>query len=223
MCSPTAIGVASFGANAASSIGSFAGQSAQTAASNQAMLNEHVRQQSLQMADTYQRYSAYNTSKADYQRQLTANTEAAYDAYNSEQARLNAIYAKAAFSKQENLTNQAQMKGAISATGQAGTSVRRAQTMVDAAFGRNDAITANSLTSARNAMKISVDKTFRELNNTNQVAYSNIYQTPSQPVPLAQPVFTPSPSPLLLAGGLASAAIGGVQTGFTAKRQGWFS
>ena len=223
MCSPTAIGVASFGVNAASSVAGFAGQQSQTAAQNQAIANDYQRRQSLQMKQAYQDNAAYNTAKADYNRQLTYNKESAARAYQSEQTKLNNIYAQAAFASQSNLTKKSQAQGSIAATGQAGQSVARAQRMVEAAFGRNDAITAASLRSARNAMKIRNEETTRQLNNANETAYSKIYLGPGQSVPLTPPTFIPGPSPLTLVAGLGSAALGGVQTGLTAKKQGWFA
>ena len=223
MCAPVALGVASAAVSGAGTVASYAGQQAQTNAQNQSIANDYRRRQALQMKQTYQDYAAYNTSKADYNRQLTFNKESAARAYQSERTKLNNILAQAAFASQANLAKKAQAQGSIAATGQAGQSVARAQRMVEAAFGRNDAITAASLRSARNAMKIRNEETTRKLNNANETAYSKIYLGPGQPVPLTPPALIPGPSPIGLFAGLGSAALGGVQTGLTAKKEGWFS
>jgi len=108
-------------------------------------------------------------------RQIDNNWEAAYDAWNSEQIRLNEVYEKAAFTSQEMLQKLVTAQGVQAAGERYGVSARRAGLVATlGAYGRSRSQLAKQLTSERLATERSMKVSARSLMAANDRAMASI-------------------------------------------------
>ncbi len=119
--------------------------------------------QSIQDFQYLQTVKQYGKSVENTRDQLSYNSLAAQQAYESEQAALNEIYTEDAFNRQDLLVNQLQSQGQAQ-TGQAGRSRTKALQSSLAEIGRNAAVMNASLTS-------SVKQTDRNLRDISMRRY----------------------------------------------------
>ena len=201
MCAP-AVGLAG---SVLGSVGQFASGSAAASAQNKAKIAQYkyqLKMRRLAWQDERQRYA---TKLGQYGNQLAANREAANVAYASQQTRLNDIYKKAAFSQQSQLVQLAKGSGQAAAAGRLGKSAERLDLDIVKQFGRNQAIMAESLTSANYAAQAANRGTRRDLLSANNQAFSKVAVQPKPGVAPPPPTMAQGPSPLSLVGGLLSA------------------
>jgi hypothetical protein len=108
-------------------------------------------------------------------KQIDNNWEAAYDAWTSEQTRLNEVYEKAAFTSQDMLQQLAVAQGGQAAGERYGQSARRAGLVSTlGAYGRSRAQLSKQLTSERLATDRSMKLTARNLMAANDRAMASI-------------------------------------------------
>ena len=205
MCAPAAPAIIGLAGNLAGTAGSFASASSSAAAQNKARIAQYkyqLKMRRLAWQDERQRYA---TKLGQYGNQLAANREAANVAYASQQTRLNDIYKKAAFTQQAQLVQLAKGSGQMAAAGRLGKSAERLDLDIVKQFGRNQAIMAESLTSANYGMQAANRGIRRELLSSNNQAFEKVAVQPKPGVAPPPPAMAQGPSPLSLVGGLLSA------------------
>lgn len=114
------------------------------------------------------------------QEQFGYNRDAANRAYASEQIRLNELFAQAAFQQQGALQNLVEARGANNATERYGKSAARANLVGTLGqFGRNQAVMAESLASAKSQSTRNLDQISRDLFSQNLNAWQQVAIPPS--------------------------------------------
>lgn len=197
-------------AGIASSVGSFAQGSAQAAAQNKAAKQNYEYQIAQRENKWRQTLSAWGHKRLEYKQTVQENEAAAWAGYTQEQQRLNEVYKDVKFKNQDALIQLIDAQGSMAASGQTGQTAQRMQVAAMAAYGRNQAINAESLISARNRMINSNDNIRRQQMSANNRAYSQVALRPIAGFAPPPPVMTPGPSPLSLIGGIGSAIAGGI-------------
>jgi hypothetical protein len=151
----------------------------------------------------------WSNRRTDFKQSVLSNREAAGRAYASEQQRLNEMYQQAAFSKQDMLTKLLQASGMSQASGRSGNSAQRLQTMHLAAYGRNNAVLAETLSSAKNAMKTRNEQTWYQQMSENNKAWNKVSMAPVPDIAPPPPQLVAGPSGMGLAAGLLGAVAQG--------------
>lgn len=222
MCAPAVAGVASAASGAIGAIGqhqnqmsAYDAQVAATQRSNNQIAKEWDYKLKERDREWNNQLAIWNAKKAEYGDTLRENATAAGRAYASEQLRLNEQFNQAAFAKQDMLTQLVGARGGNLARGQAGKSVAKADNAVLAAFGRNNAIMAANLASARNNMIRNVDYTREQLNSANMKAWRQVQFAPQPTTAPVTPMLNAmpnKPSSLGLVSGLIGAGVSGFST-----------
>ena len=113
MCSPTALGVASFGASALGAVGQHQSAQAQADAQNAAATSNYEHQLKIRKFNWDRERFRYNRQLLQYENILDENAFAANRAYAGEQKKLNDIYKQAAFKQQANLLKLIENTGTL--------------------------------------------------------------------------------------------------------------
>lgn len=211
MCAPVALGVASFATGALGAIGQQRAASAQASAANAAATSNYKYQLKMRERSWDRERLVYNQKLKQFDDSVYNNTMAANRAYAAEQRRLNEVYAKAAFSQQSQLGKLLQSQGKLAAAGRAGKSVDRVTDSAIAQYGRNQAITQQSLMSAQVKSKNQNEAIRRELISSNNQAFSQVAIAPQPGVAPPAPVMQSGPSSISLLSALGQSALGGYQ------------
>lgn len=215
MCLPVlgvVAGIASAASGAIGAAGAHQDAQAQADYQNESARRNYKYQLAKREGEWNKTLSIWGNKKADYQNEYSANAEAADRSFAAEQYRLNEQFQQAAFQKQDMLAQLIQSTGSIGASERTGKSVKRLEVAQIAAFGRNNAIMAENLASARNAM-INRNEDYRlQLQSANNRAWSNVAIAPTPDVAPPQPVMAAGPSGL----GLAAGIVGGIASGIGA-------
>ena len=222
MCDPVTAGVATFASGAMGAVGQH--QSQQSAYQDQLSA---VNRSNNQMArewdytlkerdrDWSNQLTIWNAKKAEYAQTLDENYTAAHRAFESEQVRLNEAYQSAAFGQQDMLAQLVGARGANAARGVSGRSVGKADQAILASFGRNNAIMAENLTSARNQMIRSNMETSRQMDAANMRAWRQVQFAPQPTTNPVTPMLNQAPRNPGSSGlwmGLGQAALSGFGT-----------
>ena len=134
-----------------------------------------------------QREEMFQAQLAMVEKQLENNSIAAWDAWSSEQTRLNETFDKAAFTSQALLKQLLETRGAFAAGERTGKSARRvANVSTLGSYGRSRAQLTKQLQSERSATVQSMKMTYRSLNMANERALAS----------LAAPVMEFAPEPV---------------------------
>jgi hypothetical protein len=161
-----------------------------------------------------QREEMFQAQLAMVEGQLENNSIAAWDAWSSEQTRLNETFDKAAFTSQALLKQLLETRGAFAAGERTGKSARRvANVSTLGSYGRSRAQLTKQLQSERSATVQSMKMTYRSLNMANERALAS----------LAAPVMEFAPEPAYTdytTSGLKQALQIG-QSGLTAMKKGY--
>ena len=137
---------------------------------------------------------AYNKSEQTYKQQLNFNNMAAAVAMESENRWLDERFTEAAFQNQDIIVQQLQAEGEAQLL-QSGNSAGKAVQSVMAQAGRNQAILAESILSAKkqsavNVKKIKLDKYGADLQaEANRMLKPEIMPALPKPIPLPQAIF----------------------------------
>ena len=212
MCDPITAGVATFASGALQAVGSYSSAQDQANAANDAALRDYRYRNALRAAKWDTEVANYRTKIGQYKSETSANNAAAGRSYAAEQQRLNEQYYQAAFQQQGALAQLMQGQGQVQARGLSGKTAGRMNTAMLSAFGRNNAILAESLVSAKNAMKTANEDTRYKLQSANNRAWSQISVRPTPDFAPQQPTMVAGPSGASLALGLGSAALSGLGT-----------
>jgi len=220
VCAPAVAAVASAASGAVGAVGqhqsqmsAYNAQVAATQRSNDQIAKEWAYKLKERDREWNNQLAIWNARKAEYGDTLRENATAAGRAYASEQLRLNEQFNQAAFAKQDMLTQLVGVRGGNLARGQSGRSIAKAVNAVLAAFGRNNAIMAANLASARNNMIRNVDYTREQLNSANMRAWRQVQFAPQPTTAPVTPMLNAMPSkPSNL--GLVSGLIGAAASGF---------
>ena len=209
MCAPV-VGALSLASGVMGAVGQHQSASASAAAQNSAAASNYRYALKVRQRNWLRETERYRVQTAQYNTAVANNQEAAQRAYASEQQRLNEIFRKASFSKQNQLVQLAQASGKAAATGRTGKSMDRLDTDIVSQFGRNQAIMAQSLLGAQNAFGTRVDSIRREQLSANNQAYSQVAIAPEQGIAPPPPTMVAGPSGLGLLAGIAGAGVNAV-------------
>ena len=161
-----------------------------------------------------QREEMFQAQLAMVEGQLENNSIAAWDAWSSEQTRLNEVYDKAAFTSQTLLKQLLETRGVAAAGERYGKSARRvADVPTLGAFGRSRAQLTRQLQSERSATVQSMKMTYRSLNMANERALAKLAPVEMEFAP--EPAYTDYTT-----SGLKQALQIG-QSGLTAMKKGY--
>lgn len=212
MCAPAALGIASMASGIAGSVGQHQSASAQAAAANSGAMRQYKYQLKVKERNYDRERERYKVNVANYQQAVADNQDAATRAYVSEQARLNNIFTTAAFQQQGQLVQLMQGSDKMAATGMRGRSANRLDNDILSQFGRNQAIMAESLLTARTGFDRKVQGIRREQLSANNQAYNPVAVAPEYGINPPAPVMQQGPSGLSLLAGIGSAAVDGYST-----------
>jgi len=188
----TAFTVASFGLDVA---GMFLGDTSGEQAYQEAYQKEMDRFQ--MEARNRQREEMFQAQLAMVEGQLENNSVAAWDAWSSEQIRLNEVYGKAAFTSQGLLKALLETRGTFGASERTGKSARRvADVSTLGAYGRSRAQLTKQLQSERQATLRSMKMTYRSLNMANERALAKLSPVAMEFAP--EPAYTDFSEPALV-------------------------
>ena len=212
MCEPISIGIASAASGIAGSVGQYQQGQAAASAQNAATLRQY-RELKKQRKTSWQRESLrYGYQKIQYEQQK----DNIYDAYGravaGQQMTLNEQFKRAAFSNQAQIQQLLKAQGQSAAAGRTGRSVDRIEESMLAQFGRNQAIQAEQLATARQGYMTQVDNLRQQARSDLNQAYGPVAMQPVPGVAPAPPVMASGPSGLSLAAGIGSAVVGGFST-----------
>ncbi len=211
MCAPV-LGALSFASGAAGAIGQYQSGNAQAAAANAGAMRQYKYQLKMREQSWDRERERYSASVTQYRQAVADNADAANRAYVGQQEKLNNIYRKTAFQQQNQLVKLTQGSNKMAARNRTGKSANRVDAEMMSQYGRNQAIMAESLLSARRGFDRSVEGIRREQLSANNRAYSPVAIAPKLGVAPPAPVMQQGPSGLSLLAGLGSAAVGGYKT-----------
>lgn len=144
-----------------------------------------------------------------YKTQQGFNADAANRAYSAEQRRLNEVFMQSAFQQQGMLENLMKVQGENNASERYGNSARRANLLESlGAFGRQQAIMAESLASARSQSTRNMDEISRQRLNSEYGNWQQIAIPPMMEANMPTPRFSGANTALMI----GNAALGGFNT-----------
>lgn len=193
-------------------LGGFFGGRQEADEANRRAVNAYRERLKAREFDYALRSSEYNQRRLRAQQQYQENYTAANRAYMSEQNRINEIYRKAGFDTQGRRLDLQKEIGSAAARGVSGQSAQLARQSSMAAFGRNEAIQAQSLIGADTAYNTAVTDIRDKLKIDNRTAYNTIGQAPLPSMLPISPTMTQGPSLFSLGTGLIGAATEGFST-----------
>jgi hypothetical protein len=205
VCEPITLGI--LGA-----AGSFASSAMGASANNKAAIRQYKHDLAIREGNWNKDQSTYRNKIVDYQNEYGENSSAAGRAYAAEQARYNEMFESAAFQQQDMLTQLVQSQGQLGASEKLGKTAGRMNTAMLGAFGRNNAVLAANLASARNAIQQRNEDTRLQLQSANNKAWSQVAIAPTPGIAPLAPVMQ-KPDYFGLATGLIGAVGGGIMKG----------
>lgn len=157
----------------------------------------------------------FQQSERIYGMQLQFNNMAAQSARESENRRFQEILTGMAFDQQDMLVKMLQEEGQIQASGASGRSAGKVLASAVASYGRNQAILAESLVSAKKETKaarrqIELEKYGADLNaNARRMLAPIKAPAPSAPLAMPRPVILDPPKPIMPPRPIRGAVSGG--------------
>lgn len=202
MCAPAII------PGVISSVASGVGGIMQTNAANATAVQQYQQQLKIRKLQWEAQRAGWNNRVVDYKLALDSNQDAAGRAWASEQYKLNEQFQDAAFRNQDMVAQLVQAQGQLGASEQTGRTAQRLQMEQLAAFGRNNAIMAESLASARGATAQRNEGIRQQMISANNQAWSNVSMAPMPDMAPAAPQLQGYGSSVVgMLGGLATAAV----------------
>lgn len=194
-----------------SSVASGVGGIMQTNAANAAARKQYEQQLKIRNAKWEATRAVWNNKLVDYKGEISSNQEAAGRAWASEQYRLNEQFQQAALQKQDMLAQLVGAQGQLGAREVTGNSAKRLQMEQVAAYGRNNAIIAANLASARGAMMQRNEDVRRQMISENNKAWSQVALPPVGDLAPPPPQMQGHGASILgMVTGIAGAVIGGI-------------
>jgi hypothetical protein len=190
-------------------------------AANKAAIRDYKHQLAIREGNWNKEQSVFRNNTVDYQKEYSENNSAAGRAYAAEQARMNEMFDQVAFQKQDMLAQLVQGQGQLGASEKYGKTAARMNTAMLGQFGRNNAIIAANLASARTAAMQRNEDTRLQLMGANNKAWNQV-ATPPTPTVAPPPPQMQKPDYFGLATGLIGAVGGGLMKGSSNKApSGW--
>ena len=202
MCAPAALGLASFATGAMGAVGQHQSASAQAAAANEGAMRQYKYQLKMREKNWDRERERYSASIGQYRQAVADNADAANRAYVGQQEKLNNIYRTASFQQQAQLTQLTKGTGRMAAMGRQVRSANRVDSEIMSQYGRNQAIMAESLLSARRGYDRSVEGIRRDQMSADNRAYSPVAIAPEVDIAPPRPVMQQGPSGLSLLAGI---------------------
>lgn len=209
MCAPVALGVATAATGVIGAFGQQRAAADQARAANAANTQNYKYQLKMRERSWDRERYRYNNQVSNYENQLYENNSAAAKAYASEQRRVNEVFTQAAFNNQSQITQLLSSQGKMAAAGRSGKSADRIEGSLMAAYGRNQAIQAESLMSARQSYKTRTENIRDRLRQGNNDAFQQVAINPMPGVAPPQPVMQKGPSGFGLFTGILGAGLSG--------------
>jgi len=199
------------GVGVLSSVAQGVGGMMQTNAANAAARKQYEQQLKIRAARWDATRAVWNSKRADFKAEVSSNQEAAGRAWASEQYKLNEQFQQAAFQKQDMLAQLVGAQGQLGAREVYGKTANRLQMEQVAAYGRNNAIIAANLASARGAMMQRNEDVRRQMISENNKAWSQVAMGPVADLEPPRPQMQGHGASLLQMGlGIAGAALGSI-------------
>ena len=208
MCSPIALGVASFGSSALGAIGQHQSAQAQAAAQNRAIANRANQRNRQYELESLQGVAEYNTAKLDVkEKQRQVGLE--FSRLGSEEQLKEDDEISQYLLQDQDLALKLMAGTEVDEGGRA----RSRGNNLKLAIGRQRGANVANLARGRIASTIRLNDARRRANKQNQSLYESV-ANPYRPGPApSQDIeFVKGPSPLGLIGGLAGAAVSGAST-----------
>ena len=212
MCLPAVAAVASAGSGILGAVGSHQQAQAQADLTNEQSRRQYDYANKQRALDWQGQLSVWGVKRNEFQNQVSENFSAADRAYASEQTKLHEMYQQAAFGQQDQLAQLIGATGSNAASERSGRSAQRLDTAALGQYGRNNAVIAANLASARNASIQRTYDTTLATDAANRRAHSQVAVAPVAGIAPPQPVMVGGPSGL----GLAAGILGGVASGIGA-------
>ena len=158
------------------------------------------------------RVGVYNQKVGQYRQSGMRARDALQRGYSQAQAQLSDVYRSGAFQTQQQGLATREAIGRIAARGQSGRSAALSAQNALSAYGRNQAILAQSLLGAQNRYAYDVEGLRQQYQSNRANAYSDVAIAPRLGAAPVAPRYAQGPSSLGLVADLGQAAIGGFQT-----------
>lgn len=153
----------------------------------------------------------FDKSKEVYGKQLDFNRSAASRSYEAENRKMDEYLQGLSFQKQDSFIQMLQARGKVDALGISGRSKQRLGTDVLSQFGRNNAILAENLVSAKKQSDIDLENITLQKTGADLSAYQSLglepIKAPDPPKPLTKPVAGGSSNPLLAIGSTIASSL----------------
>ena len=185
-----------------------------TNAANQGRVDDYEHQLKVRKNNWMRSTNAWENDKINFDEEVADNSFAAQQGYADAQLQLNEQFKKAAFAEEGDLIKLLSGQGEMAAMGRTGGSAGRVDDSMLAAFGRNNAARAASLSSSKLGYKQTTEEIQRKQRDQNESAFDNVAFAPQADMAPREPKMQKGPSGLSLALGIANAGLGGAQTAF---------
>lgn len=153
----------------------------------------------------------FRKSKDVYAQQLGFNRDAASRSYEAENRKMDEYLQGLAFQKQDSFVQMLQARGKADSRGVAGRSASRLANDVLAQYGRNNAVLAENLVSAKRQNDIDLENIALQKRGADLAAYERLglrpEKPPTPPRPLKKPVAGGSSNPLLAIGSTIASSL----------------
>ena len=206
------MGIATAASGAIGAVGSYQSQQDAANAANAGRINNYKYQLKVRENNWMRARSDYNNDKINYNETVADNSFAAQEGYARAQRQLNERFKESAFAEQGDLVKLLGSMGGMRANGQVGQSAQRVDNAMLAAFGRNNATKAASLSSAKEGYQETVDDIRRQQMDANENAFDNVAFAPQPDMAPQKPRLESGPSKLSLALGIGNAGLSGYGT-----------
>lgn len=206
------MGIATAASGAVGAVGSYQSQQQAANAANAGRINNYKYQLKVRENNWMRARNDYNNDKINYNETLADNSFAAQEGYARAQRQLNERFKEAAFSEQGDLIKLLEGMGGMRANGQVGQSAQRVDNAMLAAFGRNNATKAASLSSATEGYQQNVEDIRRQQRDADESAFDNVAFSPQPDMAPPKPSLEKGPSKLSLALGIGQAGLSGYGT-----------
>lgn len=206
------MGIATAAASGLGAVSSYQSQQQQAAAANAGAIRNYKYQLKVRESNWMRQKSQWENDKINYEETVADNSFAAQEGYARAQRKLNEQFKAAAFSEESDLIGLMESMGEMRASGRTGQSAQRIDNAMLAAFGRNNARKAASLTSAKQGYQQQTEDIRRQQIDANEVAFDDVTFAPQADITPPAPTMQKGPSSLSLISGLASAGVSGFGT-----------
>tara|TARA_R100000655_G_scaffold42646_1_gene78663 strand:- start:646 stop:1317 length:672 start_codon:yes stop_codon:yes gene_type:complete len=203
------MGIATAASSGLGAVSSYQSQQQQAAAANAGAIRNYKYQLKVREQNWNRQRSQWENDKINYEETVADNSFAAQEGYARAQRKLNEQFKAAAFAEESDLIGLMESMGEMRASGRTGQSAQRIDNAMLAAFGRNNARRAASLTSAKQGYQQQTEDIRRQQIDENEMAFDEVAFAPQADIAPPAPTMQQGPSQLSLISGLANAGVSG--------------